>query len=57
MDVDDAFVAEVAAVPDPFEQGAPAQHPAGRRRQLAEQPELGEGEVDLVGAAADHAGV
>ena len=56
MDVDDALVAEVAAVPHPLEQRAPAQHPAGRGGQLAQQPELGQREVDLLAAATDDAG-
>ena len=56
MDVDDALVAEVAAVPHPFQQGAPAQHPAGRGGQLAQQPELGQREVDLLTTAAHDAG-
>jgi hypothetical protein len=56
MDIDDPLVSEVAAFPDPFEEGPAAEHPAGGGGQLAEQPELGEREVDLLAAAADHAG-
>src|SRR5689334_19965583 len=42
VDVDDPLVAEETVLPDPLEQLLPAEHPAGRGGQLAQQPELGE---------------
>jgi hypothetical protein len=50
--VDETAVAEVAVAPHPLEQHLPAEHAPGVLRQLAEQAELGLGEVDLVATGA-----
>ena len=53
VDVDEAAVAEVVVLPDAVEQLLAAEHLAAVEGQLAEQPELGLGQVDLV-AGLEH---
>ena len=55
MHVDEAPVTEVAVAPHPVEQRLAAEHPAGARCQLAQQPELGLREVHLLLLAAARA--
>ena len=55
VDIDEPPVAEVAVAPDPLEEVFPAEDLARGRGQLAEEPELGLGEVDLLTALAHQA--
>ena len=53
MHVDEPAVTEVVVAPHLVEQALPAEHPAGVLGELAQQPELGLGEVQL-GPGAQH---
>ena len=55
MGVDEAGVAEVLVAPDPLEQLVARQHHAGVVGELAQQPELGLGQAQLLAGLVRHA--